>query len=132
MSDIKKFAVQETGVLKLLSADQKPLMGDDGQAMTITMYGPGSKQYAKAQASNANRVLDQMKRGGKLDQSAEEKAIFLASVTKEFSPNIEYDGLAGEDLFKAVYGDPSIGFIAEQAAKFDGEWANFMKASPES
>jgi len=100
--------------------------------MTVTVYGPGSKQYAKAQAANANRVLDQMKRGAKLDQSAAEKAVFLASVTQAFSANIEYDGLAGEELFKAVYADASIGFIAEQVTKHVGEWANFMKASPEA
>ena len=32
-------------------------------------------------------------------------------------------------LFKAVYADSSVGFIAEQAMKHLGEWANFSKGS---
>ena len=41
-------------------------------------------------------------------------------------------GLTGRELFHAVYSDPSIGFIAEQVAKFSGDWANFSKGSAKS
>lgn len=131
--DIKKFAVEETSVIALVGADDQPLLADDQKPMTITVYGPGSKSYARAQAANQNRMIDKLKRRGKTEQSAEEKAReqaeFLAGCTKEFSPNIEYDGLAGESLFRAVYADASIGFIAEQVAKHIAEWGNFMKGS---
>jgi hypothetical protein len=133
MTDIKKFAVEETGVLELRDAADAPMLGEDGKPMTITLYGPGSKPYAKAQAAQQNRMIDKLKRKGKADQSAEDKAReqaeFLASCTKEFSANIEYDGLKGEALFKAVYADTSIGFIAEQAGRHLGEWGNFSKPS---
>jgi hypothetical protein len=134
--DIRKFAVEETSVLELLGADDQPLIGDDKRPMTVTLYGPGSKSYARAQAAQQNRMIDKLKRKGKSEQSAEEKAReqadFLAGCTKAFSANIEYDGLAGEALFKAVYGDTSIGFIAEQVGKHLSEWSNFTKGSTKS
>ena len=133
MSDIRKFAVEETSILELRGPDDAPMVGDDKLPMTVTVYGPGSKTYAKAQAANQNRMIDKLKRKGKTDQSAEEKAReqadFLAGCTKEFSANIEYDGLKGDALFKAVYADTSIGFIAEQVGKHIGDWANFSTAS---
>ena len=132
--DVRKFAVEETSILALLGPDDAPLMGEDLQPMTVTVYGPGSKQYARAQAAQQNRMIDKLKRKGKADQSAEEKAReqaeFLAGCTKEFSANIQYEELKGEALHKAVYADTSIGFIAEQVGKHLGEWANFKKGSP--
>lgn len=134
MTDIKRFAVEETSVLALLGPDDAPLVGDDKLPMTVTLYGPGSKSYARAQAAQQNRMIDKLKRKGKADQSAEDKAReqaeFLAGCTKEFSANIEYEGLKGEALHKAVYADTSIGFIAEQVGKHLGEWSNFSKGSP--
>lgn len=132
--DIRKFAVEETSVLALLASDETPMIGEDNQPMTITVFGPGSKQYGRAQAANQNRMIDKLKKKGKADQTADDKlreqAEFLAGCTKEFSPNIECDGLKGDALHKAVYMDASIGFIAEQVAKHIAEWGNFTKGSP--
>ena len=102
----------------------------------MTVYGPGSKPYARAQAIKQNRMIDKLRRKGKTEETAEQKtreqAEFLADCTKEFSANIEYDGLAGGELFKAVYADTSIGFIAEQVGKHLEDWANFSKPSTKS
>jgi hypothetical protein len=114
------------------------MLGEDQKPMTITLYGPGSKQYNRAQAANQNRMIDKLKRKGKSEQSAEEKAReqadFLAGCTKEFSTNIQYgdSGLVGEALHKAVYSDSTIGFIAEQVGKHLSEWSNFTKGSAKS
>lgn len=133
MSDVRRFAVEETGVLELRDAGDEPMIGDDTQPMTITLYGPGSKQYAKAQAAQQNRMIDKLKRKGKTDQTADEKsreqADFLAGCTKGFSSNITYEELKGDALFKAVYSDSTIGFIAEQTGRFLQEWGNFKKPS---
>lgn len=134
MADIRKFAVQETSVLHLRDASDELMYADEERKkpMTITLYGPGSKQYAKAQTRNSNRMIDKLKKKGKSDQTAEEKAQeiaeFLADCTKSFE-HIDYDGLQGEELFKAVYADKSIGFIAEQANKHLGDWGNFTGGS---
>jgi hypothetical protein len=128
---VKTLAVEQTSFLHLRDANDE-LLHDNGEPVGITLYGPGTKAYAKAQAARSNRAIDRLKKKGKSDASpeenAEENATFLASITKEFH-HLESDGLAGEALFKAVYKDSEVGFIAEQAMKHAGEWGNFSKGS---
>jgi hypothetical protein len=129
--DIRTKAVQPTHTLHLRDASDE-LMYDDGKPVTVTVYGPGSKQFAKAQASQQNRMLDSLKRKGKTDQTAEQKraeqAEFLTECTSEFG-NLTYGDLTGTAMAKAVYSDIEIGFIADQVAKDIGDWANFSKPS---
>jgi intracellular sulfur oxidation DsrE/DsrF family protein len=128
--DIRKFSVEETGVIHLRSADDELMYADDGKNIEIVVYGPGSKQFAKAQAAHQNKLMELLRKKGKSQRSpqdaAEDQAEFLAACTKEFR-NIEYDGLTGQDLFKSVYADLSLGFIADQVNKHLGDWSNFSK-----
>ena len=137
--DIRKFAVEETAVLHLKDANDELMYADgaDGQPdtnkpMRIKLYGPGSKKYAKVQAANNNKLFTRLKKKGKEDQSAEDKAQesadTLTQLTHSFE-NISYDALAGEALHRAVYLDTSIGFIATQVNAHLNDWANFTKAS---
>ena len=125
--DIRTKAVAQTSVLELRDANDELIPG-----MAVTVYGPGSKQYAAAQARQSNRMIDALKKKGKTDQSAQQKAAetaeFLADVTVEFS-GLEYDALTGRELALAVYSDTSIGFIADQVAKHCSDWANFSKVA---
>jgi hypothetical protein len=139
MSNIKKFAVDETSTLHLKDAnddlmyaegaDGKP---DKSKPMRIKLYGPGSKQYVKVQAAGNNKLFTRLKKKGKEDQSAEdqaqESADKLAALTHSFE-NIGYDDLVGEELHKAVYLDETIGFIATQVNAHLNDWANFTKPS---
>lgn len=135
MADIRKFAVEPTGRLALRGANDDLMLTDDGKEIAVNVYGPGSKQYAKAQAAQQNRMIDKLKRKGQSAQTAEqiaaEKSEFLADCTASFE-NMEYDALTGDALAKAVYADISIGFIADQVAKFLGDWSNFTKESPKN
>lgn len=130
--DIRTKAVSATGRLHLRDAAEELMYTADGKEVAVNVYGPGSKQYAKAQAAQQNRAVDMLKRKGKTDQTAEqrrqENAEFLADCTESFE-NVEYDGLTGRALSIAVYSDTSIGFIADQVAKHIGDWANFSKPS---
>lgn len=132
--DIRKFAVEPTSRLHLRDASDELMYADEAKTLPIAvnLYGPGSKQYAKAQAAQSNRMIDKLKRKGKAEQTAEqiaqEKAEFLADCTESFE-NMEYDNLTGSALAKAVYSDILIGFIADQAAKHLGDWSNFTKSS---
>ncbi len=122
-------------MLPLMGPDDQPLI-IDGVPATVTLYGPGSKPFARAQAAQQNRLVDKLKRKGKADATAEDKAReqaeFLAGCTKQFSANVKYDDLTGNDLALAIYADASIGFIAEQAGKHLGDWANFRQPSAKS
>lgn len=140
MTDIRKYAVEPTSILHLRSASDELLYAEDAEGnpdktrpMEAELYGPGSKQFKKAQAASSNRLVERMKKKGKDTQSAEEKATsdaeFLAACTKSLR-NVSFDALTGEALFMAVYAAPEIGFIAEQVNKHLGDWSNFTKASP--
>lgn len=128
--DIRKFAVEPTGRLHLRDATDELMYAEDGKPIAVNLWGPGSKQYAKAQAAQQNRIIDKLKRKGKSEQTAEQKAAetaeFLADCTIGWE-NLEYDKLTGEALSRAIYSDISIGFIADQVAKHLGDWANFTK-----
>lgn len=135
--DFKNLAVEDTSVLHLRDAGEALLYegGDKAQPVTVTLYGPGSKTYAKATAARSNHIVERLRKKGKADQSpeetAQEQAEFLAACTHSMA-HVELEGLEGEALFKAVYADPTLGFIAEQAGKHLGDWANFTKGSAKS
>ena len=127
--DLRKIAVDETSTLHLTDASDNLLYEGKDKPVTVTVYGPGSKAYAKAQAARNNRMMDKLRKKGKAEMTAEQTAIenadFLAACTVSMD-NIDYDKLTGEALFKAVYSDTSIGFIAEQVNKHLSEWSNFL------
>ena len=130
--DIRKFSVSPTARLVLRDASDEVMLTDDGKEIAVNLFGPGSKQFAKAHAAQQNRMFDKLKRKGKADQTAEQKAAEAAELLTDCTDsweNMDYDGLSGTALSKAVYADQSIGFIADQAAKFLGDWANFKKVS---
>jgi hypothetical protein len=147
--DLRQKAVSDTAFLHLRDADDELLyekkkipdpensggtieVDDEEKPVGIWLYGPGSKQFAKATAAKNNRNIDRLKKKGKSDMSAQEAiedgATFLAGVTKSFQ-YIERDGLEGEALFKAVYADITHGFISDQVTAFIGEWGNFKQGS---
>jgi len=138
MFDITTLAATDTSTVELVGGDDAPLFDDKGKRLSITVYGPGSKVYQRAQARQQNQLMDKIKKRGKMDQSAEEKlaeqADFLAACTVSFNA-FTYppaDGLEGQELFRKAYADPSIGFITTQVATHINDWANFMKSSAES
>lgn len=125
--DIRKYAVEQTGRIEVRDADGELIPG-----AVIVVYSPGSKQFAKAQANRSNRTIDTLRKKGKADQTpesmAEEKSNYLADCTHSFE-GIDIDKLEGKALFKAVYADVSLGFIADQVAEYLGDWSNFTKDS---
>lgn len=126
MFEITNLAAKDTFTLELLSANDEPLLDKDGKPLSVTVYGPGSKAYQKANAARTQRLLDAMAKKGKQKLNAEEQvrenAAFLAACTVSFN-GWAYKGDA--TAFEAAYADPSIGFIADQVSKAINDWANF-------
>ena len=138
MFDITTLSAAETSTVELLGGDDALLYDDKGKALSITVYGPGTKIYQKAQARQQNQLMDKIKKRGKMDQSAEDKlteqAEFLAACTVSFN-GFAYppaQGTEGPEHFRKAYADPSIGFIAAQVAAHINDWANFTKSSAKS
>ncbi len=142
MNSLKKFALAETSVLHLRDgneelmyadgADGKP---DESKPMRVYLFGPGSKQFAKAKAAAGNRAIDRLKKRGKSDQTAEdnakETADFLTSCTQSME-NIDYEELTGAEMFKAIYLELDLCFIPMQIDKYLSDTANFTKGSTQS
>lgn len=137
--DIKKFAVNPTGRLHLRDANDALMYatGEDGEPdeskpMAVNLFGPGSKQHAKATTKQSNGFLNKLRRKGKNEQTTaerlEEQAEFLTACTDSWE-NVECGDLTGDALSMAIYSDVEIGFIADQVAAYLKEWGNFSKAS---
>ena len=134
--DITQLSVTETAPLHLKDAAGNHLYSD-GKPVRILVYGPGSARYAEVDARQTNRALKRREdNDGKVaiaspEQRLTEQAEDLAAITVEFE-NFSYPPAGdarGEPLFRAVYADPKLGFIANQVAKFVTQWGNFTGAS---
>lgn len=137
--DLRALKVADTAFLHLKNTEDELLYKpkDDGspdkdRPVGITMYGPGTKPYQNATAAKHQKQVERLRSKGKLKQSAAEmradQAAFLSAVTVSFH-EIERDELKDQALFVATYEDLEIGFIAEQATEFVGDWTNFPKGS---
>lgn len=126
---IKKFAVGETATIELKDVNDEVMKDDSGKVMKITVYGPGSKQYAAAESKRLAAMLATFGKKSKANapkETQETKAEFLAECTVAFE-NIEYDGLKGRELYMAVYRDRSLGFVTQQVENCINDWANFTQ-----
>lgn len=135
--NIKSKAVAETSFLHLKDAQDNLMYteGDkknDKKPVGVNVFGPGSREYQAAQSKLNNRMVQRLQKRGKFEQSSDEKqkehAQHLAEITHSFV-ELDYDGLTGRDLALAVYGDRSIGFIADQVAEHVKDWSNFTQSS---
>lgn len=126
MFEITNLAARDTFTLDLVNANDEPLTDADGKPLSVTVYGPGSKAYQKANAARTQRLMDAMAKRGKAKLNAEEQlrenAAFLAACTVSFN-GWAYKGDA--KAFEAAYSDAAIGFIADQVQRAIGDWANF-------
>ncbi|WP_066723576.1 hypothetical protein [Sphingomonas pituitosa] len=138
---IAKLAASPTAFLHLKGPDGAYLY-EGKEPMGIEMYGPGTPEAAAVESAQSARAIKRMQdNNNKIslppaeDQRAE-KAADLSALTVGFQ-HIEYDAadgtpLTGKALFLAVYSDPSLGWIKEQADKFRDDWGNFMPRSPKT
>ena len=138
MTTLTKYRMAETGALHLKDANDELMYadGDRARPMRIHLYGPGSKQYARALNARQNHNLDLLKIKGKTKESAEEaartNAEFLCGCTQSFE-NIESDsGATGEALWMETYTDQGLSFVRDQVGAFINETANFSKPSTTS
>jgi hypothetical protein len=141
MLDLETIFAEETSVLHLKDATGDLLYvpgkkeTDDKLPVTVTVYGPASAQFAKAQAKRSSKAMALLRQPAKTvrspDDVAKDAAEFLTAITHSFE-NISFKGLTGAELFNAVYLERKLGFIADQVNEHVGEWENFSKGSAKS
>ncbi len=124
--DLSQFETIDTATLTVLNPRGDELLVN-GDNVTITLYGPGSKQFmsAKYKLDNANQARSiAIIRGKTLKNAAEEarqnQAEFYANVTASID-NFPIEGGA-----LALYMNPKLSYITDQVEKFLGETENFM------
>jgi hypothetical protein len=133
MLEIETMEAADEFVVELLTADDEPLLDAAGKRCTITVFGPGSKAYAAAQAARTQRLMARMQAKGKTKLTPEEQladnAQFLAACTKSLG-NFTYRSSSTD--FEGLYANSRLGYIAEQVGKAIGDWANFTPGSATS
>jgi hypothetical protein len=135
MLNISTLAAAASAAIHVKNSEGEPLYDGD-KPVRIIVHGPGSRAYSTVESRQTARAVKRMNDNeGKITvASAEERraetAEDLAAVTIAFENFTHGDGqLQGEDLFKAVYADQSLGYITKQVTKFIGDWGNFRPGS---
>lgn len=138
MFDITKKRAVETAEIELVNGDGSPMYGDDGNALSVTAHGPGSKLWQQADAErNRRRTARIEKNRGKisaaLDHAREDEIDFLCAITVSFN-GWEYPGefRGSAEMFRAAYSDDTIGFIRDHVHKEATDWTVFTKGSATS
>lgn len=141
MASLKRYELEEAprplhlkdGNDELMYADGENGEPDLAKPMRVLLYGPGSKQYARAQNAKQNHHLDLMKSKGKTKESAAEaaqsNAEFLADCTHSWENVDSENGHDGRDLSMEIYLNQRLSFIRDQVAVFLNETANFTPGS---
>lgn len=135
MLEITTLAAKDTFTLFLRHPNKKPIKDAAGEPVSVTVYGPGSKEYNGAIAERNQRLIARMQSDSNTPLSAEEQTLenakFLASCTVSFN-GWAYLGNSDRAAMVAAYSDHKIGYIADQISKAVVDWANFTTSSSES
>lgn len=128
--DISTYAAQDTAEIELQRPDGEPMTNAHGQALSVTVYGPGSRTYQHAQSVRNRAILAFVRRGSHKKMADDEQRLldaeFLAACTVSFN-GFGYKGMPkGPEMYKAAYLDPKMGLVSEQVNKGIGDWANFL------
>lgn len=140
--DITRKRASETATIDLVDGEGSPLCDDDGNRLSVTVHGPGSKVWQQANAErNRKRTARLEKNQGKVsavvDAAPGDDVEFLARVTISFN-GWEYPAPEGKpwatanSMYRAAYDDDSIGFIRDHVHKEVHSWSAFTGGSATS
>jgi hypothetical protein len=125
--NLAHFEAADTATLTMLDQKGRPLMVD-GKPVAFELYGPGSEPYVKAQAKidagAQARAFAAIRGAEEVDSVAEARKLSrekMIACTKSISPNFP---VSPAD----VYGNPRLGYMTDQVAKFLADWGNFPAA----
>lgn len=135
MFDIMKEAASDTADLELNDKKGQPMLDKDGNRVSITICGPGSKTHSQAKAESRRRARARAEKANgnvfaALDNSEDDELHFLSTITVsfngwEFPHPGEGKWKSKQEMFKAAYAEQKIGFVREQVERFQADWGNF-------
>lgn len=148
MGLIKRSSLQtvQTGTLHLKDVRGVPMMftpavieaGAEAvpQPVILTIYGPGSEQYRKAQLAAKQRILELLRQAGdegrprtlSEDERHADGAELLADMVADIT-GFDFEGQSQREFLSGLFADTSCGYITDQVNSFAGDWANFCKGA---
>lgn len=122
-----------SGEIELKDGDGSPMYDSEGNALSVTVHSPASKQWEQANADQQRKRAERMrKNGGKmeaaLDQGKVDQIDFLCRITIKLN-NFEYPVDKGADQIRALYEDDQLGYIRDHVYAEAHDWASFTKGS---
>lgn len=137
--DITKKRALETADIDLVNGDGSPMLDDAGNALSVTVHGPGSKQWQQADAERSRRRTARIEKNrGKLmaalDNARDDEIDFLCAVTVSFN-GWEYPAPEGKkwktdgEMYRAAYSDDTLGFIRDHVHREVNDWSVFTTGS---
>lgn len=140
--DIRKIAIGQTADMPVKDVDGEIVTDEKGKELSITFFSPGSREHVKARAELQEDVMREIEEEKEAKKAAKSKgkqkavevveevdpatartAKFLARITKSLN-GFDYPG--GPE---ALYLDPTLGHITEDADKFVMKRGNFKPSS---
>jgi hypothetical protein len=120
--------------LKVLRPDKTPLNRKDGVQVEIILYGPDSAKYREASRLQTKLLTDRASVGERADaqkdaDQADAARLFLVTMTKDWNVTLTDDSPAPCDATTVERFYVAFPDVAEQADRFIGRRASFMKAS---
>ena len=128
--DILELETIDTAQFHVKDAKGRPKFSKNGDPITITAYGPGSKVAAQAKfaydSKRSDRTIEKI--GGKVESRTEdvdrrERAAYLGQLVA--SLDFPYAGGAA-----ALFANPKLRFLADDFEKWWNDAGNFTADSP--
>lgn len=129
--DLAALELQDEATVTIYDATGDNELLVNGEAVSITLYGQGSKQFVSAKykldnATSASFAQMVQKKGSanRAEEASKNAAEFLATCTKSLN-NLPIEGGA-----LALYSNHKLKYITDQVDKYLGDAANFMPSLP--
>lgn len=136
--NLSNIRAQDTALIELTNGDGAALIDDAGHIASITIHGPGSKQWQQADAERNRSRAERMSKNRRntaavMDGMLDDEITFLTNITVSLN-NIDYDGefTDAKDMARAIYSDVGLGFIRDQISSQASDWSVFTKGSAKS
>jgi hypothetical protein len=141
--DIRKLAISQTADMPIKDVDGEIVTDEKGKEISITFFSPGSREHVKARTELQEEVMREIEEekdskkttkakakskpegdeSEEVDAATKRTAKFLARITKSLN-GFDYPG--GPE---ALFLDPSLGHITEDADRFVMKRGNFKPNS---
>jgi hypothetical protein len=131
--DATKLRVLDVADLPVKNADGSPMLQENGEPVTATVFGPATKIWQNADAHRRRKAVKRSRENkGKyeaaIDHEVEDTIEFLCTITKRFNGMGHGDTQGDKEIVVAIYNDPSLGYIRDHMDDDAGNWESFMKA----